>query len=474
MSGARSGHPSRPGTSVSPGRPVRIASGQGFWGDDLEAPVRQIRGGRIDYLMLDYLAEVTMSIMRKQLSRDPEAGYARDFVPLMERVFEDCIERGIRVVTNAGGVNPERCAQAVAEAGRRAGVGGRARIGVVTGDDLMDRLDDLTAAGHALRHMETGEALASVRDRVRSANVYMGARPIVEALCRGADVVVTGRSTDTALTYGPMAREFGWSWDDYDRLASGVVAGHINECGAQASGGNCSAEWWKIPDLAEVGFPIIEASADGSFVVTKHPESGGVVNLRTVKEQLLYEMGDPESYITPDVTADFTTIRLTREGTDRIRVDGVRGRPPTPFLKVSVAYAAGYKAVGTLVYAWPDAAAKARAAAAILQERLDRLGLAFDRVLVELVGWDATHGHLAGEPPRDLPEVQLRVGVRGMDRAAVERFTREIAPLVLTGPPAVTGFAGGRPRVQEIVAYWPALIDRTVVEPRLAIEVVEV
>ena len=455
-------------------RPVRIASGQGFWGDDLEAPVRQIRGGRIDYLMLDYLAEVTMSIMRKQLSRNPEAGYARDFVPLMERVFEDCVERGVRVVTNAGGVNPVRCAEAVAEAGRRAGVGGRARIGVVTGDDVMDRLDDLAAAGHALRHMETGEPLASVRDRVLSANVYLGARPIVHALRKGADVVVTGRSTDTALTYGPMAREFGWSWDAYDLLASGVVAGHINECGAQASGGNCSAEWWEIPDLATVGFPIIEASADGSFAVTKHPGSGGVVNLRTVKEQLLYEMGDPVSYITPDVTADFTTIRLTPDGPDRIRVDGVRGRPPTPFLKVSVAYAAGYKAVGTLVYAWPDAAAKARAAAAILRERLDRLRLAFDRVLVELVGWDATHGHLAGQPLRDLPEVQLRVGVRGMDRAAVERFTREIAPLVLTGPPAVTGFAGGRPRVQEIVAYWPALIDRSVVEPRLAIDIVEV
>ena len=271
-----------------------------------------------------------------------------------------------------------------------------------------------------------------------------------------------------------MAWEFGWSWDAHDLLASGVVAGHINECGAQASGGNCSADWWEIPDLARVGFPIIEAGADGSFVVTKHPDTGGVVTLRTVKEQLLYEMGDPTSYITPDVTADFTTIRLAAEGADRIRVHGIRGGPPTPFLKVSVAYAAGYKAVGTLVYAWPDAAAKARSAARILRERLDRLGLAFDRVLVELVGWDATHGHLAGEPPPDLPEVQLRVGVRGPDRAAVERFTREIAPLVLTGPPAVTGFAGGRPRVQEIVAYWPALIDRTVVEPRLNVDVVEV
>ena len=454
--------------------PIRIASGQGFWGDDLEAPIRQVEGGPVDYLMLDYLAEVTMSIMQKQRSRDPSAGYARDFVPLMERIFPACVERGIRVVTNAGGVNPVQCARAVADAGRRAGMGGRARVGVVTGDDLMDRLDGLLSAGHALRNMETGAPLETVRDSVRSANVYLGARPIVQALAGDALVVVTGRSTDTALTYAPMAKEFGWAWDAWDQLASGVVAGHINECGAQASGGNCLADWWKIPDLAEVGFPIVEANPDGSFVVTRHPGLGGVVSLRTVKEQILYEMGDPSTYITPDVVADFTTIRLAQDGDDRVRVSGIRGRAPTPHLKVSVACSAGYKAVGTLVYAWPDAAAKARAAASILQARLDRLGLTFDRVLVELVGWDATHGPLAGEPPPDLPEVQLRIGVRGPDRASVERFTREIAPLVLTGPPSVTGFAGGRPRVQEIVAYWPALIDRSVVEPHLSVEFVEV
>ena len=459
----------------SSGRPgkVRVASGQGFWGDDLEAPVRQIEGGQIDYLMLDYLAEVTMSIMQKQRSRDPRAGYARDFVALMERILPPCIERGIRVVTNAGGVSPEECARAVAEAGRRVGAGGGARIGVVTGDDLMDRLDDLASAGHPLAHMETGEPLASVRDRVRSANLYLGARPIVRALEGDATVVVTGRSTDTALTYAPLVHEFGWSWGDWDRLASGIVAGHINECGAQASGGNCSAEWWSIPDLSEVGFPIVEASPDGSFVVTKHSGSGGAVSLRTVKEQILYEMGDPSIYITPDATADFTTIRLEEDGSDRVRVHGVRGAPPTDYLKVSVAYGAGYKAVGTLVYAWPDAAAKARAGARVLRERMDRLGLAFDQVLVELVGWDSTHGHLAGHPPPDIPEVQLRVGVRGGDRAAVERFTREIAPLVLTGPPSVTGFSGGRPRVQEIVAYWPALIERTAVEPEVSVEVRE-
>ena len=454
--------------------PVRIASGQGFWGDDLEAPVRQVERGPIDYLMLDYLAEVTMSILQKQRSRDPAAGYARDFVPLMERIFPACVERGIRVVSNAGGVNPVGCAEALVEAGRRAGVGGRARVGRVTGDDIMGRLDELIAGGHELRHMETGEPLASVRERVASANVYIGARPIVEALAGGAQVVVTGRSTDTALTYAPMIHAFGWAWDAWDRIAAGVVAGHINECGAQASGGNTLIDWWTIPDLADVGFPIVEASPDGGFVVTKHEGTGGRVSRATLTEQIVYEMGDPRAYITPDVVADFTTIRLTDDGPDRVRVEGIRGGPPTEFLKVSVAYEDGWKATGTLTYAWPDAAAKARAAGRILRERLHRLGLRFDAVRTELVGWDSTHGHLAGEPPADLPEVELRVGVRGHDRASVERFTREIAPLVLTGPPSVTGFAGGRPRVQEIVAYWPALVRREAVEPWLSVEVVDV
>ncbi len=455
-------------------RVVRVASGQGFWGDDLEAPVRQVEGGPIDYLMLDYLAEVTMSIMQKQRGRDPGAGYARDFVPLMERIFPACAERGIRVVTNAGGVNPSGCAAALVEAGRRAGVQGRARVGLVTGDDLMDRLDELLDAGHDLAHMETGEPLSTVREHVQSANAYLGAAPIVRALELGADVIVTGRSTDTALTYAPLIHEHGWAPRDYDRIAAGVVAGHINECGAQCTGGNCLVDWWTIPDMASVGFPIVEVAADGTFVVTKHQGSGGRVTRASVTEQILYEMGDPTTYITPDVIADFSTIELDDLGSDRVLVHGVEGRAPTDFLKVSIAYAAGWKAVGTLTYAWPDAAAKARAADRILRERLERLGLSFDEARTELVGWDSTHGALAGEPPADLPEVQLRVGVRSTDRASVERFTREIAPLVLTGPPSVTGFAGGRPRVQEIMAYWPALIRREAVEPHLEVEVEEV
>ncbi len=452
---------------------VRIASGQGFWGDDLEAPVRQVEGGPIDYLMLDYLAEVTMSIMQKQRARDPSAGYARDFIPLMGRIFPACIERGISVVTNAGGVNPRGCADALLEAGREAGVAGKARVGMVVGDDLMEELDALLAEGHDLANMETGEHLSTVRDRVQSANAYIGARPILQALEKGADVIVTGRSTDTALTYAPMIHEFGWDLDDHDRLAAGVVAGHINECGAQCTGGNCLIDWWSVPNLAEVGFPIIEASADGSFVVTKHGGSGGRVTRATVSEQIVYEMGDPRTYITPDVVADFTTIELEDLGDDRVRVSGIRGSDATEFLKVSIAYTDGYKAVGTLTYSWPDAAAKARAAGRILRERLDRLGLRLD-VRTELVGWDSTHGALAGPPPPDLPEVQLRIGVRGEDPSHVERFTREIAPLVLTGPPSVTGFAGGRPRVQEIMAYWPALIRKETVEPRLSVEVFDV
>ncbi|HKK92197.1 MAG TPA: acyclic terpene utilization AtuA family protein [Longimicrobiales bacterium] len=453
---------------------IRIASGQGFWGDDLDAPVRQVEGGPIDYLMLDYLAEVTMSIMQKQRDRDPGAGYARDFIPLMERIFPACVERDIRVVTNAGGVNPEGCAAALVEAGKRAGVAGRARVGRVEGDDILDRLEDLIADGHALTNMETGDPLESVLDRVRSANVYIGAEPIVEALGQGAHVIVTGRSTDTALTYAPMMHAFGWTRDDHDRIATGVVAGHINECGAQSTGGNCLIDWWNAPDMANVGFPIVEASPDGTFVVTKHPGTGGRVTRQTIAEQILYEMGDPSEYITPDVVADFTTIDVEEIGENRVRISGITGGPRTDFLKVSIAYSDGWKATGTLTYAWPDAAQKARAAAKILRQRLDRLGLEFDAVRTELVGWDSTHGQLVGEPPADLPEVQLRVGVRGKDRAAVERFTREIAPLILTGPPSVTGFAGGRPRVQEIMAYWPALLRREVVEPHLSVHVEEV
>jgi hypothetical protein len=361
----------------------------------------------------------------------------------------------------------------VLEEARKAGLQKQVRVAVVLGDDLMDRLDTLIAAGHVMRNMEDGRPLTDVLDRVQSANAYIGARPIVDALNIGATVVITGRSTDTALTYAPMMHAFGWESDDWDRLACGVVAGHINECGAQASGGNSLVEWERITDLEDVGYPIIEAYPDGTFVVTKHDGTGGRVSRPVVSEQVLYELGDPTNYITPDVIAEFTTIRLEDDGENRVRVHGVHGRPATDKLKVSISYHAGYKAVGTLVFGWPDPVKKAQEADRIIRRRLERMGIRLDEIRTEFVGWNSTHGPLAGDPPRDLPEVELRIGVRGPDRDAVEAFTREIAPLVLTGPPTVTGFAGGRPRVQEIVAYWPALIDRTEIEPNLRVEVTD-
>jgi hypothetical protein len=449
---------------------IRIASGQGFWGDLQRAPIDQARLGPIDVLVMDYLAEVTMSILQKQKLRDPAMGYARDFVEVVTELAPDIVEKRFKIISNAGGVNPEACARAIVDGARSRGVTGL-KVAVVTGDDLLDHLDDILADGAPLKHMETGEAFTAIRDQIVSANAYLGARPIVEALEKGADVVVTGRTTDTGLTLAPLVHKFGWAWDDWDKMAAGTVAGHILECGAQSSGGNFT-DWDRVPDMAHIGFPIAEVSADGTFVVTKHDGTGGLVSRGTVAEQLLYEIGDPQDYITPDGVADFTSIHLDDLGGDRVRVHGITGGPATEFLKVSGAYADGWKATSTLVYAWPDAAKKARAAAGILKDRLDALGLTFDEYRAELVGLNALSERDDVAGADDLDEVQLRVSVRGPKRADVDAFGREIAPLILTGPSAVTGFAGGRPRASEVIAYWPALVPKRLVTAR--VDVLEV
>lgn len=450
---------------------IRIANGQGFWGDSLEAPVEQVRRGPLDYLTLDYLAEVTMSILQKQRARDPKTGYARDFVDMIARVLPDLKQRRIRVVANAGGVNPKACCEAVLEVAKRQGID--VNVAMVAGDDILGRLDDFLARGVELNNMETGEPLSAIREHVRSANVYFGAFPVAEALGRGAEIVVTGRVTDTGLALAPMIHEFGWGREDWDRLAAGTIAGHTVECGAQATGGNCQVDWETIPNMADIGYPIIEAEADGSFVITKHAGTGGRVTVESVKEQLLYEMGDPQEYITPDCIADFTTIQLAQTGPDRVRFSGIKGRVATSFYKVSISYSAGYKAIGSMVYAWPDAYKKARAAEKILRQRLDRLGLRFDAVRAEFLGANACHGIAAAEPTPEmeplLSEVVLRFGVRGDNRAAIERFTREIPPLALNGPPVVSGLGSGRPQVEEIVAYWPALLKKSEVQPEVTI-----
>jgi hypothetical protein len=403
-----------------------------------------------------------MSILQKQKQADPALGYARDFPPLIGRLAKQLRDRGVRVIANAGGVNPVACAREV----RR--LAPDLKIAVVLGDDVFDRIDAMLGTGVAMENMDTGEPLASIRDRILSANAYIGAFPLAEALSTGADVVIAGRCTDTALALAPMIHRFGWTPEDHDLLAAGTVAGHIVECGAQCTGGNCQVDWQSIPDLADIGYPIIEAERDGTFVITKHTGTGGRITMDVVKEQLLYELGDPKNYITPDCIADFTSICLSEDGRDRVRVSGIRGGPRTDMLKLSVSYEYGWKAIGTLVYSWPDALAKAQGANAIVRERLDRLGLSFEEIYTEYFGLDACHGPVA-QPSEDPPEIQLRIGVRGRDRRAVDRFTRELIPLVLSGPPTATGFGEGRPPVREVVAYWPALIPREEIVMRVEV-----
>jgi len=452
---------------------VRIANGQGFWGDNVDAPLELLRGGPVDYLGMDYLAEVTLSIMMRQKLKNPAAGYATDFIDFVRRALPELVTKGVRVVTNAGGLNPKACRAKIFEVARELGVTGL-KVGVVEGDDLLARLPELVARGHRLANMDSGEPLEPLLPRVTSANAYIGARPVAAALAGGAQIVLCGRVTDTALALGPLVHEFGWAADDWDRLAAGTIAGHVLECGAQATGGNFT-RWWEIPDLANVGYPIAEVSEDGSFVVTKHPGTGGAVTIDTVSEQLVYEMGDPASYITPDVTADFGSIRLEQQGPDRVRVSGIRGRANTPFLKISASYLDGWKATGQVTVSGPRALDKARLAAEIVWQRLARAGVTFaaDERREEYLGVSACLPGIFA-PPAEPPEVVLRLAVRAADRARVERFGKEIAPLVTAGPPGVTGFAGGRPKPQEVVAYWPALVAREEVEPRLEVTVEEV
>ena len=420
--------------------------------------------GPIDYLALDYLAEVTMSILQKQRQADAALGYARDFPPLIARIAGAIRERGVRVIANAGGVNPVACAREVVR------LAPGLKVAVVLGDDVYARLDEFLAKNYEMRDMDTGEPIGAVRDRIQSANAYIGAFPLAEALGTGAQVVIAGRSTDTALALAPMVHGFGWKADEFDKLAAGTIAGHIIECGAQSTGGNCQADWQTIPDMANIGYPIVEAEPDGMFVVTRHAAAGGRVSVDSVKEQLLYELGDPRHYITPDCVADFTSIRLEDAGPGRVRASGIRGGPRPPTLKLSISYANGWKAIGTLVYSWPQALEKARAADRIVRERLRGLGLKFDEIHTEYFGVNACLGP-AAPPNPDPPEVQLRIGVRGADKKAVDRFTRELIPLVLNGPPGATGFGEGRPVVREIVAYWSALVPREEIVTR--VEVIE-
>lgn len=444
---------------------IRIASGQGFWGDLIDAPFKQVTSGDIDYLVMDYLAEVTMSILQKQKNKNPELGYAKDIPALMKRILPICLEKNIKVITNGGGVNPEGCASAVIKVAKELNIK-NLKIAVVLGDNIKDEIDEIISSGCELNNMESGESIIPHKEKLLSANVYFGAFPIVEALQRGADIIITGRTTDTGLTLAPMIFEFGWKNNQYDLLSAGTVAGHILECGGQASGGNFLGDWQSVENLANIGFPIAEAYPNGEVIITKHEILGGKVSFETVAEQLVYEIGNPKEYITPDCVADFSTIKLEDLGKNKVKVFDVKGFPETEFYKVSCSYESGYSAVGNLTYSWPQALTKAKAADKILRKRLEDLELIFDEIRTEYVGYNSCHGPLASKiDEENINEVVMRIAVRSNDFNSVERFGKEIAPLILTGPPSVTGFAGGRPRPSEVVAYWPALIPKKLVKP---------
>ena len=446
---------------------VRIGCGQGFWGDWAQGPVDLVNNGSLDYLVLDYLAEVTMSVLVKDHAKDPARGFARDFVSTIGKIGNTITTRGIRVIANAGGVNPRGCAEAVMKALDELKLSRKLKVGIVEGDNILSDLPKLASAGEKFLNLDHGTPFTEISEQVRSANAYIGCEGIVKCLQAGADIVITGRVADPCLVLGPLVHEFNWGMTEWDKLASGIVAGHIIECGAQATGGNFLGDWKSIPSQATIGYPIVVVDPNGDFTVTKAPGSGGLVSAATVKEQIIYEIGDPTGYITPDVVADFTSFNVDDLSGNEVRISKVVGKPRPEKLKISMSYSDGYSASGTLLYSWPDAAEKARYAGELVRERLRTYSRAPEHFNVELVGLNACHGdpHTSVQPD----EVLLRVAVRDKDRTIVEDFTREMAPLVLNGPPCCTSYFNARGEIKEVIAYWPTLIARDQVKISTAV-----
>ncbi len=453
-------------------RTVRIGAGQGFYGDSLLPVLDVARYGNVQYISFDTLAELTLAILEKGRRKDPTQGYTRDVVPMMRNLLPLCHEKGIKLITNAGGINPPGAARAVAQVARELGL--NVKIACVTGDDIYDRLDELAGKGIAFQDKETGQELHDVRDRVLFASAYLGANVIADALRQGADVVITGRTTDTAQFLGPIMYEFGWGRDEWNKLAQGIVLGHLMECSGQVTGGNFQVGWEEMENLERIGYPIAEVSEDGSFILTKPEGTGGAVTVRTVKEQFLYEIHDPTNYITPDVVCDFTTTRIEQVGKDRVKVSGTQGRPAPSTLKALLGYADGWMGEGYISFSWPKAYSKAKRAAEIVQKRLQMHGVKPEEIHIEYIGINSLWGALAPEPQDEdqINEVRLRIAIRTQSKKDCEILAREFPPLLLSGPPTASAVAG-TPSPRGLMGLWSTLIPRELVEPHVKITVAE-
>lgn len=451
---------------------ISVGGGQGFWGDSPDAAIHMVKEGKINYLACDFLAELTLSIMQRQKLKNPNAGYASDFVKLVNTVGKECFDKKIKIISNAGGMNVTGCVDAIKQIAEKNNMHGY-KIGYVLGDDIMDQIPDLIASGIEFRNIDNGRKLEEIQDKIVNVNVYFGHEPIEECLKQGADVIVTGRAADSALFLAPFKHEFGWQADDWDNLARGIMAGHLLECGGQGSGGNFDYDWRSVPDMDQLGFPIAEMTED-SLVITKPDNCGGLITEQTCKEQLLYEVHDPANYLTPDVNVDVSQVKLAEVGPDRVLVSDIHGKPRPDDLKLCVGYLAGYKVVTHLSFAWPDAYEKAQYAADILMKKMKRKNLQAVEIKIDYIGLNSLHLDVANMSPelvKEMNEVVLRIAIRTDTKEEAAKIIPEVSPLQLNGPPGAS-FFGGRAKVQELIGLWPTFVPRDAI--KLTSHIVEV
>jgi hypothetical protein len=451
---------------------IRIGAAQGFYGDTIEPAVATAKYGNVDYICFDCLSELTMAILVKDKKKNEQLGYTRDLSISMKALLPFVKEKGIKLLTNAGGINTLAAKDEVIKVAKEMGMEGL-KVAVVTGDNVLDRIEEMRQKGISLQDLETGRNIEEIKDQLLFANAYLGAQPLVEALKAGADVVISGRTTDTAQFLAPLIYEFHWAEDDWDRLASGVFMGHLLECSAQSTGGNFSGRWWEVQGMDQIGYPIAEVEQSGDFIITKVEERGGFVTVDTVKEQMLYEIHDPSHYVTPDVVVDLTGVVLKNDGKNRVKVTGVRGKPRPDTLKVVMGYENGYMGQVIVGFSWPDALKKARKANEIIRKQLEKQRLVFDEIRTDYLGFNSLHGPTVSEPKEELNEVYLRMAVRGKSKQEIAQFGRLFPPLALNGPPSMGAYIGNIPP-RELIGMWSSLVPREEVERQVKIDLFEV